>query len=104
MIFFFSFFSGFDGGSDDDTDDEELMKALEENVEIAKKVGECPVQHTERIKYKLIEKGAFFIILWFFWRFLIARSIQRQSWGFQPECENLLYLLDMCSKVYKIHF
>jgi len=48
---------GFDGGSDDDTDDEELMKALEENVEIAKKVGECPVQHTERIKYKLIEKG-----------------------------------------------
>ena len=59
---FFPFFSGFDGGSDDDTDDEELMKALEENVEIAKKVGECPVQHTERIKYKLIEKGVFFII------------------------------------------
>ena len=67
--FFFSFFSGFDGGSDDDTDDEELMKALEENVEIAKKVGECPVQHTERIKYKLIEKGAFFnfmVLLAFF--------------------------------------
>ena len=63
------FFSGFDGGSDDDTDDEELMKALEENVEIAKKVGECPVQHTERIKYKLIEKGAFFnfmVLLAFF--------------------------------------
>ena len=54
---YYSFFRAFDGGSDDDTDDEELMKALEENVEIAKKVGECPVQHTERIKYKLIEKG-----------------------------------------------
>ena len=54
------------------------MKALEENVEIAKKVGECPVQHTERIKYKLIEKGAFFIILWFFQRYTygVLQTIQ----------------------------
>ena len=39
-------------------------------------------------------------------RFLIARnfsgSIEYESWG-KPECENLLYLLDMSSKVYKVY-
>ena len=39
-----------------------------------------------------------------FSHFLIARSIQLQSWGFQPELWKLLYLLDMSSKVYKISF
>ena len=36
--------------------------------------------------------------------FLIARSIQAENGGFLggPECKNLLYLLDMSSKVYKV--
>jgi hypothetical protein len=40
--------------------------------------------------------------------FLIARSIQLENGGFSPspstECKNLLYLLDMSSKVYKMNF
>ena len=37
--------------------------------------------------------------------FLIARSIQAENGGFFPtECKNLLYLLDMSSKVYKMNF
>ena len=35
--------------------------------------------------------------------FLIARSIQLQSWG-STECENLLYFLDLSSKVYNMNF
>ena len=29
-------------------------------------------------------------------------SIESESWG-KPECENLLYLLDISSKVYKVY-
>ena len=37
--------------------------------------------------------------------FLIARSIQLENGGFSStECKNLLYLLDMSSKVYKMNF
>ena len=40
--------------------------------------------------------------------FLIARSIQAENGGFSSspstECKNLLYLLDMSSKVYKMNF
>ena len=39
--------------------------------------------------------------------FLIARSIQLENGGFSSpstECKNLLYLLDMSSKVYKLNF
>ena len=37
-------------------------------------------------------------------QFLIARSIQMENGGFSTECKNLLYLLDMSSKVYKMNF
>ena len=38
-------------------------------------------------------------------QFLIARSIQLENGGFpSTECKNLLYLLDMSSKVYKMNF
>ena len=37
--------------------------------------------------------------------FLIARSIQLENGGFpSTECKNLLYLLDMSSKLYKMNF
>ena len=37
--------------------------------------------------------------------FLIARSIQAENWGLLlPECENLLYFLDMSSKLYNVIF
>ena len=39
-------------------------------------------------------------------KFLIARSIQLENGGFSPstECKNLLYSLDMSSKMYKMNF
>ena len=37
-------------------------------------------------------------------KFLIARSIQLENGGFSStECKNLLYLLDMASKVYNLN-
>ena len=37
---------------------------------------------------------------YFFDRENFSWSIESENWG-KPECENLLYLLDMSSKVYK---
>ena len=67
------------------------------------------VDETPIIPYEVKKtfRGRFLIEVTNFYQFLIARSIQLENGGFSSsstECKNLLYLLDMSSKVYKMNF